>query len=167
MSVQQVGRGAARPQRAGAASSDARGPEVVWDPFGSWPMDDETCWSRLAAARFGRVVFDGPCGPMALPVTHVVVGRSVVFRTSPYGLIGRSVGGERVGFQADAVGDPTTGAWSVHLHARAELHGGTEDLDLPRVPAPWPDGSRWLYVRLLPTGTDPITGVRLAPVAGA
>lgn len=165
MSFGRVDHGAAPAPGARTADDDGSH-DMAWDPFGSWPMDEQECWARLAAARFGRVVLDAPAGPTALPVAHVVVGRSVVFRTSPYGLIGRNVGGERVGFQVDDVRDPVAGAWSVHLHARAELHGGAEDLDLVRVPAPWPDGSRWLFVRLTPEGPEPVTGIRLAPVAG-
>lgn len=148
-----------------APSTDGAPREGGPGPYGSWPLDAETCWELLASAPFGRVVFDGPGGPTALPVTHVLDGHALVFRTSPYGVIGRSVGGERVGFQADGAGAATSDVWSVHLHARAELHGGLEDLDLPQAPAPCPDGSRWLYVRLVPVGPGAITGVRLISVA--
>jgi uncharacterized protein len=115
-------------------------------------LDAEECYRRIARVEVGRVGFTGPSGPEIIPVNYRVDGASIVFRTSPYGVLS-AIPHESVAFEVDQLDEKGRRGWSVLLvgHARA-----IDDLDefvalrMSSKPEPWVEGARNLYVRIMP-----------------
>ena len=45
------------------------------------------CEKLLAEHKAGRVGLNAPAGPQILPVTYAYYAKTIVFRTSPYGVL--------------------------------------------------------------------------------
>ena len=119
------------------------------------------CRRLLAAGVFGRVAVCTPDGPRILPVNYSVVGESILFRTSPYGLIAGHDWRSFLAFEIDHVNYDEHRGWSVVAVGPGERVEDTEELEtIKRTwdPRPWASGARPLYVRL--SWTD-LTGRRL------
>jgi nitroimidazol reductase NimA-like FMN-containing flavoprotein (pyridoxamine 5'-phosphate oxidase superfamily) len=119
------------------------------------------CRELLAAGVFGRVGLCTPQGPLVLPVNYAVVGESVVFRTSPYGVIAGHDWDSPLAFEVDHVDYADHRGWSVLARGPGER---VEDPDeIARInrtwePRPWAAGVRTLYIRIK---WDELTGRRL------
>jgi nitroimidazol reductase NimA-like FMN-containing flavoprotein (pyridoxamine 5'-phosphate oxidase superfamily) len=116
------------------------------------------CRELLGRGAVGRVALCTARGPQIIPVNYVVDGASVVFRTSPYGVLGRAAADARIAFEVDEIDADTESGWSVVASGRGtrvedEIELGT--LRAFRDPRPWAGGSRLLYVRL---AWDELTG---------
>ena len=113
------------------------------------PGPAASSWPR--ASQVGRVAVCTEEGPRILPVNYVVDGASLVFRTSPYGLLGRLASGGRIAFEVDDIDRETRSGWSVVATGRAEPIEDADELTLLRAfrdPQPWAPGLRLLYLRL-------------------
>ena len=66
-------------------------------------LDVRECRELLAGGEVGRVALCTAAGPQIVPVSYVVDGASVVFRTTPYGVLGRNASRGRVAFEVDEV----------------------------------------------------------------
>lgn len=127
-------------------------------------MDELTtteCRDLLTTQEVGRVAVCTPNGPMIMPVNYTVDGASVVFRTSPYGVLGRHSWNSRIAFEVDHVDVGTRSGWSVVASGAGAMVEDAEELAVVRAfrnPQPWAPGSRLLYVRL---AWDSLTGRRL------
>jgi nitroimidazol reductase NimA-like FMN-containing flavoprotein (pyridoxamine 5'-phosphate oxidase superfamily) len=127
-------------------------------------LTESECLEKLAGQNIGRVGFCTADGPRVFPVNYAMDGGSVVFRTSPYGLIARESGQSGTGygpiapapgaqrdaaFEIDHFDDQEKTGWSVlvvgSLKAVEDPH---ELLSLTENPQPWAGGSRGLYLRL-------------------
>jgi nitroimidazol reductase NimA-like FMN-containing flavoprotein (pyridoxamine 5'-phosphate oxidase superfamily) len=116
------------------------------------------CRELLAQGEIGRVAVCTPHGPEILPVGYVVDGVSLVFRTAPYGVLGRHAWRDRIAVEVDAYDVATRSGWSVVAKGHGELVDDPEELALLRAfrdPQAWAPGSRLLYVRLV---WDSLTG---------
>ncbi len=114
-------------------------------------LDLRTCRELLAQGEVGRVALCTPAGPQILPVTYVVDGTSVVFRTAPYGVLGRHAWHGRLAFEVDEIDVASRSGWSVVATGPGELVEDPDELAELRAfrdPHPWAPGSRLLYVRL-------------------
>lgn len=130
-------------------------------PWRRTELTEHECRDLLASQSVGRVGLCTPHGPVVLPVTFVMDGQSVVFRTAPYGVLGRYAWHERMAFEVDHADPATHTGWSVVARGEGELVSGEEELALIRAfhnPRPWAGGSRLLYVRLR---WDELTGRRV------
>ena len=119
------------------------------------------CRDLLLTRDVGRVAVCTPRGPAILPVSYVVDGDSVVFRTAPYGVLGRHAWNGRVAFEVDHVDPATTSGWSVVASGPGELVEDRDDLALLRAfnnPQPRAPGWRLLYIRV---AWDQLTGRRV------
>ncbi len=115
-------------------------------------LDVRTCRELLARGEVGRVAVCTPEGPQILPVTYAVDGTSVVFRTAPYGVLGRHAWHGRIAFEVDEIDVATRSGWSVVATGAGELveePGELAGLRAFNNPQPWASGSRLLYVRLV------------------
>jgi len=124
-------------------------------------LSAQECRDLLATQEVGRVGLCSAQGPMVLPVSYVLDGDSVVFRTAPYGVLGRYAWHGLVAFEVDHADPATRTGWSVVVRGEGDLVEGEEELALIRAfhnPQPWAPGSRLLYVRL---AWDEITGRRV------
>ena len=119
------------------------------------------CRDLLGTQEVGRVAVCTPQGPQIMPVNYVVDGASLIFRTSPYGVLGRHAWNSQIAFQIDHVDTETRSGWSVLATGSGEMIEDAEELAVVRAfrnPQPWASGSRLLYVRL---SWDSITGRRV------
>ncbi len=123
------------------------------------------CLDLLGSVRLGRVAYDDD-GPVVLPVNYVVDRGTLLFRTSPYGKLGRHMQGSQVAFEVDQIDESTGAGWSVLVRGRA---GYVDPLDLPETgarPASWrePEGLQSLHVRITPTSVSGRRHERLTQV---
>ena len=119
------------------------------------------CRDLLGTQEVGRVAVCTPQGPQIMPVNYVVDGASLIFRTSPYGVLGRHAWNSQIAFQIDHVDTETRSGWSVLATGSGEMIEDAEELAVVRAfrnPQPWASGSRLLYVRL---AWDELTGRRI------
>lgn len=127
----------------------------------------------LRSGVAGRVAVSTPQGPHILPVNYSVIDDSVVFRTSPYTLLGTHAHGTTVAFETDVLDHERQRGWSVLVRGRASVITDEAQLDHIRrtwQPHPWASGTRTLHIavrldevtgRQLGRGWDPL---REAPV---
>lgn len=115
----------------------------------------------LRSGVTGRVAVSTPLGPHILPVNYSVVDDCVVFRTSPYSLLGTHAHGSTVAFETDVIDHDRQRGWSVLVRGRASVITDEEQLDLIRriwPPRPWAAGQRTLHIGVR---LDEITGRQL------
>ncbi len=127
-------------------------------------LDPRACRDLLEASQVGRVGVCTPDGPQILPVNYVVDGASIVFRTAPYGVLGRHAWHARIAFEIDDTDVETKSGWSVLATGPGELIEDPVALAALRAftdNRPWGPGSRLLYVRLR---WDSLTGRRVRGV---
>jgi nitroimidazol reductase NimA-like FMN-containing flavoprotein (pyridoxamine 5'-phosphate oxidase superfamily)/GNAT superfamily N-acetyltransferase len=120
------------------------------------------CKDLLGTTVVGRIAFSTPKGPQILPVNYSVVDRSIVIRTSPYGVLATQAREQRAAFEVDHFDHEYQHGWSVVAHGR--LVEVIEPDEIARIravrqPRPWAGGpSRNLHLQL--TWTE-LTGRRL------
>lgn len=115
----------------------------------------EECLELASQQAVGRIAVDAtPNPPLVVPVTFVLDGTSVVFRSDPGEKLARV--GQTVSFQVDWTDPVHRTGWSVLFQGTITVQDVDEvaHLDLE----PWV-GPRSHWVRLVP---DVITGRRLA-----
>ena len=108
------------------------------------------CETLLRRGVIGRVAIAAPTGPHIVPVNYVVGEDSIVFRTSPYSLLGTYARDNLLAFEIDGFEPDRSRGWSVQVRGRAEQvsRGEIERLRRTKEPDPWAGGSRSLYLRL-------------------
>jgi uncharacterized protein len=123
----------------------------------------ETCADLLASRPVGRAALCTADGPRIIPVNYSVVDGAIIFRTTPYSVLGMHAWNSRLAFEVDDVDEEHGTGWSVVATGRGQM---IEDADeLARIrglwdPRPWAGGQRWLFVSLR---WDDLTGRRLGP----
>jgi len=124
-------------------------------------LSADKCLELLRGAIVGRVAFVVPEGPRIIPVNYTTVDDAIVFRTTPYSLLGRDAEGP-LAFEIDHVDYADQKGWSVVATGVGELVRDVDELAAGHEfwnPRPWAGGSsRLLYVRLPWTE---VTGRRL------
>jgi len=115
------------------------------------------CEKLLAEHSVGRVGLSAPTGPQILPVTYAYYGKTVVFRTSPYGVLSALERHTRVAFEIDDINAERETGWSVLVLGSADRV--TQEYTLSTLwkegPVPWASGTRNLFIAITP---DSITG---------
>lgn len=128
-------------------------------------LDRAECLELLAIGHVGRVGVSIDALPAILPVSYLLVGDEVVFRSvagSKLAAIGR---GDVVCFEVDDVDRERQVAWSVLVVGRASTvvdAGECASYDELGVDI-WPPIDAGTWVRL---GTDVVTGRRVMPTPG-
>lgn len=122
-----------------------------------------TCADLLTTQEVGRVAVCTSDGPRIVPVNYVVIDDSVVFRTTPYSVIGMHSWNSQMAFEVDEIDTEQQSGWSVVATGRGTVV--EDDVELRRIqsghqPRPWAGGQRWLFVRLR---WDDLTGRRIGP----
>ena len=115
----------------------------------------------LRSGVTGRVAISTPQGPHILPVNYSVVDDCVVFRTSPYSLLGTHAHGTTVALETDVLDHERQRGWSVLVRGRASVI--TDELRLDAIrrvwpPRPWAAGQRTLHIGIR---LDEVTGRQL------
>jgi nitroimidazol reductase NimA-like FMN-containing flavoprotein (pyridoxamine 5'-phosphate oxidase superfamily) len=114
-------------------------------------LDPDECLELISRGGVGRVALSTPTGPEIFPVNFVVDARAIVFRTSPYSVLGTYSWGGEIAFEADEIFPDERQGWSVVAHGRGGIISGLADLERlrsMRQPEPWAAGTRPLYIRL-------------------
>jgi uncharacterized protein len=110
------------------------------------------CLNLISQGGVGRVALSTPIGPEIFPVNYVVDGVTIVFRTSPYSVLGTYSWASEIAFEADELFPDEREGWSVVAHGRAGAISDLaelEHLQRTRSLEPWASGTRPLYVRLI------------------
>ena len=120
------------------------------------------CERLLGEHKAGRVGLNAPTGPQILPVTYAYYAKTIVFRTSPYGVLSSLDRHTRVAFEIDHIDEERESGWSVLVLGSAERV--TREYMLTSLwkdgPVPWAEGTRNLFIMITP---ETITGRTLGP----
>ena len=112
----------------------------------------DECVDLLAANLVGRAAICTPTGPYVVPVNYAVQGDdSLVFRTTPYSVLGTYSWAGEIAFEVDHIDPEKQLGWSVLAIGRGEMVENIEEIEQIRwahEPHPWAAGMRPLYVRL-------------------
>ena len=114
-------------------------------------LSTEDCQRLLRARTVGRVAVSTPGGPHIVPVNYVVSGDAVIFRTSPYSVLGSHARNSLLAFEVDHLDPGQDGSWSVVARGRCEFIDDPRELDAQddaKRPKAWVAGSRNLFLRL-------------------
>ena len=117
----------------------------------SLELSGEECQRLLRAGTVGRVAVSTPRGPHIVPVNYVVSGDSVIFRTSPYSVLGSHARNSLLAFEIDHIEPARELSWSVVVRGRCEFIDDPRELDAAEDasrPTAWAAGSRNLFLRL-------------------
>jgi uncharacterized protein len=115
-------------------------------------LSDAECQELLAQHTAGRVGFMAPDGPQILPVTYQYRNGSVIFRTSPVGVLSGLVQRTSVAFEIDGIDEQDKSGWSVLVlgFAEAMAHNYLLTAAWETGPVPWADGTRNLFIEIKP-----------------
>ena len=117
----------------------------------SHDLDEEECLRLLKSGVFGRVALVGPSGPQIIPINYSVVNDSIVFRTTPYSLLGTYGRNAQMAFEVDHVDYEYGTGWSVVAQGRSDAITDSRELDVITsswTPRPWASGQRNAYFGL-------------------
>ena len=126
-------------------------------------LSTEECRRLLASGVFGRVALSTPTGPYIVPVNYSVVNDLVVFRTTPYSVLGSEGRNALMAFEVDHVDYEYATGWSVVARGRGDVITDSRELEAITSswpPRPWASGQRNVYFGLRWTE---LTGRRLGP----
>lgn len=111
----------------------------------------EECVELLPTATVGRAAICTPTGPHIVPVNYALHDGSIVFRTTPYSVLGTYAWAGDIAFEVDHINVERHEAWSVVVVGRGEMVDDIDELEEIRWahdPQPWAEGVRPLYVRV-------------------
>jgi uncharacterized protein len=134
--------------------------EPITDRLGLEILDEDECWRLIGSAPIGRVVFVDATGPAALPVTHTVSDRTIVFRSERGSKLSMVERGRPLAFEVDEWDGSTGTGWSVLLRGSSELVAADDVARVERRTAhPWVEvGDTGAWARIRPFE---VTGRRL------
>ena len=112
------------------------------------------CWELLGGADVGRLAWQAADGPQIFPVSYACYRSTVVFRTSPYGVLSELVRSTPVVLEVDDLDQKHRTGWTVLVHGRAQAVA--EPQELVRMwsvdgAVPWAGGVRNLFIQITPT----------------
>ena len=117
------------------------------------PMSRSRCQVLLDSQSIGRVAWQAADGPQILPVTYASRDGTIIFRTSPYGVLSELVRPTDVALEIDELNQESRQVWSVVVQGRAQ--GIAEPDQLVRMWAvggvvPWAPGLRNVFIHIIP-----------------
>jgi uncharacterized protein len=113
-------------------------------------MTREECLQALDAKRIGRLGYPTADGPRIIPVNYVLTDDGIIFRTVPDGEVARNAMDTTCAFEIDDLDEFFESGWSVLAVGVAQLltEADFQRLRFGRIPEPWADGPRILFVKL-------------------
>ena len=117
------------------------------------PLSPTRCQELLESQSIGRVAWQAADGPQILPVTYACHDGTVIFRTSPYGVLSELVRPTDVALEIDELDPEGRQGWSVVVQGRAR--GVAEPDQLVRMwtvsgVVPWASGIRNVFIQIIP-----------------
>jgi nitroimidazol reductase NimA-like FMN-containing flavoprotein (pyridoxamine 5'-phosphate oxidase superfamily) len=127
----------------------------------------DECVSVLDHTGLGKVAVSTPMGPRIIAVNYVVVGDSIVFRTSPSSTLGTYARNSTLAFEVGRPTDDEHHASSVVAVGRADMVN--DPAEMRRIaqihdPEPWGDSRRSTFFKM-PWST--LSGTRMRVVGAA
>jgi uncharacterized protein len=124
------------------------------------PINPARCEELLESQSIGRVAWQAADGPQILPVTYACHDGTIIFRTSPYGVLSELIRPTDVALEIDELDQESRRGWSVVVQGRAQ--GVAEPAQLVRIwtvggLVPWASGVRNVFIQIIPqriTGRD-------------
>jgi nitroimidazol reductase NimA-like FMN-containing flavoprotein (pyridoxamine 5'-phosphate oxidase superfamily) len=129
-------------------------------------LDTSECRRLLESGVFGRVALSTPNGPHIVPVNYAAADDRILFRTTPYSVLGTYGRNAELAFEVDHVDYEYASGWSVVARGRGDVlvdPREVQELTGGWMPRPWADGTRNLFFAL--TWRE-ISGRRLGPSLG-
>jgi uncharacterized protein len=123
------------------------------DPRPFRRLSEQDCRDLLQSHTICRIAWQAADGPQVLPVSYLWHQGSVVFRTSPYGVLSELIRPTDVAVQLDELDEQLRSGWSVLVQGRAEaVAEPTELLHLWTIDGmvPWAPGIRNVFIRVVP-----------------
>jgi nitroimidazol reductase NimA-like FMN-containing flavoprotein (pyridoxamine 5'-phosphate oxidase superfamily) len=111
------------------------------------------CEELLQTQSVGRVAWQAADGPQILPVTYAWHEGTIIFRTSPYGVLSELIRPTEVALEIDEIDQNNHRGWSVVVKGRAK--GVAEPDQLARMwtaggVVPWASGIRNVFIQVTP-----------------
>jgi hypothetical protein len=124
------------------------------------PISPTRCRELLRSQNIGRVAWQAADGLQILPVTYAVHDGTIIFRTSPYGVLSELIRPTDVALEIGELDQESRRGWSVVVQGRAQ--GVAEPAQLVRSwtvggLVPWASGVRNVFIQIIPqriTGRD-------------
>jgi uncharacterized protein len=140
-------------------------------------IDDETtsefraisparCQELLESQSVGRVAWQAADGPQILPVTYAWHEGTIIFRTSPYGVLSELIRPTEVALEIDELDQNNRRGWSVVVQGRAQAVAEPDELVRMWTVGgvvPWAAGVRNVFIQITP---HKVTGRVVAARAG-
>jgi hypothetical protein len=130
------------------------------EPF---ELSAEDCRELLSTGHVGRIAMCTPVGPHIIPVNYGIVDDTIVFRTSPYSVLGGHARGSILALEVDQFDYERQRGWSVVARGRAEAVTRADELHHIKdvwEPRAWAAGQRNLFLRIR---WSELTGRQLGP----
>ncbi len=129
-------------------------------------LNAEECVRLLRLGVAGRVALSTPDGPHIIPVNYAVADGAVVFRTTPYSVLGTYGPSSLLAFEVDHMDYEYHQGWSVVARGRGQAVVDPvviRELTRGSDPRPWAHGTRSLLIELRWTE---LTGRRVGSFIG-
>jgi len=139
-----------RPMIEGVQNEDIKAEEET-DMAESRDLSSVECEQLLRAGVVGRIAVSTPSGPHILPVNYSVVDDAIIFRTTPYSVLGTYGRNAQLAFEVDYFDYEDHKGWSVLARGRGDAVSDPDEIRHIRQewePRPWADGQRNLYFKL-------------------
>jgi uncharacterized protein len=116
-------------------------------------MTPARCQELLESQTVGRIAWQAADGPQILPVTYAWHEGTIIFRTSPYGVLSELIRPTEVALEIDELDQKNRRGWSVVVQGRAQ--GVAEPDQLVRMwtvggVVPWAAGVRNVFIQITP-----------------
>ena len=117
------------------------------------PISPSRCKELLESQSIGRIAWQAADGPQILPVTYAWHDGTIIFRTSPYGVLSELIRPTDVAMEIDELDQERRQGWSVLVQGRAQ--GVAEPDQLVRMwtvsgVVPWASGIRNVFIQITP-----------------
>lgn len=113
------------------------------------PMSRSRCQELLESQSIGRVAWQAADGPQILPVTYAYHDGTIIFRTSPYGVLSEPVRPTDVALEIDELDQESRQVWSVVVQGIAEPDRLVRMWAVGGV-VPWAPGVRNVFIHIIP-----------------
>jgi nitroimidazol reductase NimA-like FMN-containing flavoprotein (pyridoxamine 5'-phosphate oxidase superfamily) len=119
--------------------------------YEAFEMTEAECQELLRAGVVGRAAACTPSGPHVVPVNYCLIDDAVVFRTTPYSILGSQPRRSLIALEIDHFDHERLRGWSVVARGRVEMVVHAAELEKIRGtwdPGTWAAGGRNLYLRM-------------------
>jgi uncharacterized protein len=116
-------------------------------------MSPARCQELIESQTVGRIAWQAADGPQILPVTYAWHEGTIIFRTSPYGVLSELIRPTEVALEIDELDQKNRRGWSVVVQGRSQ--GVAEPDQLVRMwtvggVVPWAAGVRNVFIQITP-----------------